>query len=168
VSDAVRTPLGETWPARSILTALQDTGEVFLLFGQVLREIPAGLRKLGLIVEQMAAIGIGSIPLTLIVALFTGAVAAVQAAYQMRDYVPMIYLGTVIGKSVVIELGPVLTAIVVGGRVGASVAAELLHYASDNLLELIHQRAAVRIAQRQIARAATLRRRQRLQRIFRV
>jgi len=125
VSDAVRPPLSATWPARAILAALQDTGEVFLLASQVLREIPAGVRKVGLVVEQMAAIGIGSIPLTLIVALFTGAVAAVQAAYQMRDYVPMIYLGTVIGKSVVIELGPVLTAIVVGGRVGASVAAEL-------------------------------------------
>jgi phospholipid/cholesterol/gamma-HCH transport system permease protein len=52
-------------------------------------------------------------------------VAAVQAAYQFQNYVPMRYLGTVIGKSVVIELGPVLTALVVGGRVGASIAAEL-------------------------------------------
>ncbi|HET7904908.1 MAG TPA: ABC transporter permease [Candidatus Eisenbacteria bacterium] len=125
MSDAVRPTLADTWPARTILTALQDTGEVFILFGHVIREIPAGARKVGLVVQQMAAIGIGSIPLTLIVALFTGAVTAVQAAYQMRDYVPMVYLGTVIGKSVVIELGPVLTAIVVGGRVGASVAAEL-------------------------------------------
>jgi phospholipid/cholesterol/gamma-HCH transport system permease protein len=120
-----RPSVTETWPFRGLFTALQDTGEVFILLGRVFRELPAGLRKIGLVVEQMAAIGIGSIPLTLIVALFTGAVAAVQAAYQMRDYVPMIYLGTVIGKSVVIELGPVLTAIVVGGRVGASVAAEL-------------------------------------------
>src|SRR5262249_11488914 len=117
--------IADRWPIRTILGALQDTGEVFILMGEVLRELPAGLRKVGLIVTQMASIGNGSIPLTLIVALFTGAVAAVQAAYQMRDYVPMIYLGTVIGKSVVIELGPVLSAIVVGGRVGASVAAEI-------------------------------------------
>jgi phospholipid/cholesterol/gamma-HCH transport system permease protein len=125
VSETARTSFAETWPARTILTTLQDTGEVFILSGHVLRELPAGIQKFGLVVTQMAAIGIGSIPLTLIVALFTGAVAAVQAAYQMRDYVPMVYLGTVVGKSVVIELGPVLTAIVVGGRVGASVAAEL-------------------------------------------
>ena len=123
--EAVRPSIGERWPFRSVLSALADTGEVFILLGQVVRELPFGLRRVGLVVNQMAAIGIGSIPLTLIVALFTGAVAAVQAAYQMRDYVPMVYLGTVIGKSVVIELGPVLTAIVVGGRVGASVAAEL-------------------------------------------
>ena len=50
---------------------------------------------------------------------------AVQAAYQLKEFVPKIYMGTAIYKSVVIELGPVLTALVVGGRVGASIAAEL-------------------------------------------
>lgn len=113
------------WPRRVLLAWLQDTGEIFILLGDVLRETPAGARKVGLLVAQMSHIGVGSMPLTMIVALFTGAVAAVQASYQFRDYVPMIYLGTVIGKSVVIELGPVLTALVVGGRVGASIAAEL-------------------------------------------
>lgn len=114
-----------TWPQRFILARLQNAGEVFILLGDVIRELPAGARKVALVVNQMAAIGIGSMPLTIIVAIFTGGVTAVQASYQMRDYVPMIYLGTVIGKSVVIELGPVLTALVVGGRVGAAIAAEL-------------------------------------------
>jgi phospholipid/cholesterol/gamma-HCH transport system permease protein len=113
------------WPQRFLFERLQNAGEVFLLIGSALRELPAGIGKFGLVINQMAAIGLGSMPLTVIVALFTGAVAAVQAAYQMRDYVPMIYLGTVIGKSVVIELGPVLTALVVGGRVSAAIAAEL-------------------------------------------
>jgi phospholipid/cholesterol/gamma-HCH transport system permease protein len=113
------------WPRRVLLSWLQDVGEIFILLGDVVRETPAGARKIGLLVAQMSHIGVGSMPLTVIVALFTGAVAAVQASYQFRDYVPMIYLGTVIGKSVVIELGPVLTALVVGGRVGASIAAEL-------------------------------------------
>jgi phospholipid/cholesterol/gamma-HCH transport system permease protein len=112
-------------PFRFVLNGLRDTGEVLLLLGDVIRELPQGLAKVPLVVQQMVAIGLGSMPLTVIVALFTGAVAAVQASYQFRDYVPMIYLGTVIGKSVVIELGPVLTALVVGGRVGASIAAEL-------------------------------------------
>ncbi|HEX3112760.1 MAG TPA: ABC transporter permease [Candidatus Eisenbacteria bacterium] len=113
------------WPQRFLFARLQNAGEIFLLVGSALREMPSGVRKTGLVFEQMASIGLGSMPLTVIVALFTGAVAAVQAAYQMRDYVPMIYLGTVIGKSVVIELGPVLTALVVGGRVSAAIAAEL-------------------------------------------
>ena len=60
-----------------------------------------------------------------IVSLFTGAVAAVQAAYQFSNVVPLKYIGSVILRSVIIELGPVLTALVVGGRVGASIAAEL-------------------------------------------
>src|SRR5512138_614543 len=114
-----------TWPERVAMGWLGDVGEVFILTGKVHRQIPAALARPGLIIDQMAHIGVGSMPLTVIVALFTGAVTAVQALYQMRDYVPMLYLGTVIGKSVVIELGPVLTALVVGGRVGASIAAEL-------------------------------------------
>ncbi|MBN2564354.1 MAG: ABC transporter permease [Candidatus Eisenbacteria bacterium] len=87
------------------------------------------LRKLGrsmpLVIEQARRIGVESLPLVIITAIFTGAVTAVQAAYQLRDFVPKIYLGTAIYKSVVIELGPVLTALVVGGRVSASIAAEL-------------------------------------------
>ena len=117
--------LAERAPLRYLMNGLRDIGEVLLLLGEMFRELPQGLRKFHLVVQQMVAIGIGSMPLAVVVALFTGAVAAVQASYQFRDYVPMIYLGTVIGKSVVIELGPVLTALVVGGRVGASIAAEL-------------------------------------------
>ena len=87
------------------------------------------LRKLGrsapLVIEQARRIGVESLPLVIITSIFTGAVTAVQAAYQMKDFVPKIYLGTAIYKSVVIELGPVLTALVVGGRVSASIAAEL-------------------------------------------
>ncbi|HYJ32229.1 MAG TPA: ABC transporter permease [Candidatus Binatia bacterium] len=124
MTEPVETP-ETTWPERVAMGWLGDVGEVFILVGKVHRQIPAALMRPGLIIDQMAHIGVGSMPLTVIVALFTGAVTAVQALYQMRDYVPMLYLGTVIGKSVVIELGPVLTALVVGGRVGASIAAEL-------------------------------------------
>ncbi len=87
------------------------------------------LRKIGrsmpLVVEQARRIGVESLPLVIMTSVFTGAVTAVQAAYQLKDFVPKIYLGTAIYKSVVIELGPVLTALVVGGRVSASIAAEL-------------------------------------------
>ncbi len=110
---------------RSIGFSFGEVGAVFLLFLETIRTIPQALRKAHLLIEQMSRIGIGSIPLVIVTSVFTGGVAAVQAAYQFQDYVPMRYLGTVIGKSVVIELGPVLTALVVGGRVGASIAAEI-------------------------------------------
>lgn len=99
-------------------------GAALMLIGVTARliELPRTWRQTLL---QMQAIGLGSIPLVIVTALFVGAVAAVQAAYQFQDYVPMIFLGTVVGKSVILELGPVLTALVVGGRVSASIAAEL-------------------------------------------
>jgi phospholipid/cholesterol/gamma-HCH transport system permease protein len=83
------------------------------------------LRSTPLVIEQMRRVGVESLPLVIITSIFTGAVTAVQAAYQLKDFVPKLYLGTAIYKSVVIELGPVLTALVVGGRVSASIAAEL-------------------------------------------
>src|SRR5262245_63508476 len=84
-----------------------------------------GLRSFHLVVDQMHMIGVQSLILVLIVSLFTGAVAAVQAAYQFSTVVPLKYIGSVILRSVTIELGPVLTALIVGGRVGSSIAAEL-------------------------------------------
>jgi phospholipid/cholesterol/gamma-HCH transport system permease protein len=110
---------------KSIGFSVSEIGAVVILLSAALKRIPQAMRKRYLVLEQMQKIGIGSLPLVLVTSVFTGGVAAVQAAYQFQDYVPMRYLGTVIGKSVVIELGPVLTALVIGGRVGASIAAEL-------------------------------------------
>jgi len=109
----------------SFLNFLQDVGGTFILLGRVVRSLKEFPKTIRSTLYQMEQIGIGSIPLVLVTSLFVGAVAAVQAAYQFQDYVPMQFLGTVVGKSVMLELGPVLTALVVGGRVSASIAAEL-------------------------------------------
>jgi phospholipid/cholesterol/gamma-HCH transport system permease protein len=111
--------------ASSIGGSISEAGAVFMLLLSALKRAPKAIRQKHLVVEQMQRIGIGSLPLVLVTSVFTGGVAAVQAAYQFQNYVPLRYLGMVIGKSVVIELGPVLTALVVGGRVGAAIAAEL-------------------------------------------
>ena len=110
---------------RFFLGFVQDTGGVFLLMGRVFQIVPRIFSNARNTLAQMDRIGIGSIPLVLVTSLFVGAVTAVQAAYQFHGYVPLKYLGTVVGKSVTLELGPVLTALVVGGRVSASIAAEL-------------------------------------------
>ena len=116
---------GLAWVGRQILRFFEDTGRVGILFTRaVAATLQAGAYRRQ-IVDQMSAIGVGSMPLVGVVALFTGAVAAVQAAYQLEGVVPLRYLGAVIERSVLIELGPVLTALVVGGRVGASIAAEI-------------------------------------------
>lgn len=87
--------------------------------------IPAVFRNFHFTIEQMYLIGITSIPLVGLTSIFTGAVAAWQAAYNFADYVPLRYVGTAVGKSVMLEVGPVLTALVVAGRVGAAMTAEL-------------------------------------------
>ena len=116
---------GLAWVGRTILAFFTHTGRIGILCVRTVGALPA-LRIYGRqTADQMSAIGVGSVPLAVIVALFTGAVAAVQAAYQLEGVVPLRYLGGAIMRSVFIELGPVLTALVVGGRVGASIAAEI-------------------------------------------
>jgi phospholipid/cholesterol/gamma-HCH transport system permease protein len=116
---------GLAWVGRQILRFFEDTGRVGILFIRASAATLNAGRYRRQIIDQMSAIGVGSMPLVGVVALFTGAVAAVQAAYQLEGVVPLRYLGAVIERSVLIELGPVLTALVVGGRVGASIAAEI-------------------------------------------
>jgi len=116
---------GARYLRRRTFDWIAEVGRVTMLLGDMLRFTVPGLRSFHLVVQQMASIGVGSLWLVFVVSLFTGAVAAVQAAYQFSSVVPLKYLGAVILRSVIIELGPVLTALVVGGRVGASIAAEL-------------------------------------------
>ncbi len=107
------------------LRFFEGIGEVAILLKDIFITLPKVFRNFHLTTQQMLFMGVSSLPLVLITSIFTGGVSAVQAAYQFSDYVPMRYLGTAVGKAVVIELGPVLTALVVAGRVGAGIAAEL-------------------------------------------
>jgi len=108
-----------------VIGFLADIGGVAILLKEILFSLPRLFKNFHLTTEQMVFIGVNSLPLIIFVSIFTGAVSSVQAAYQFHNYVPMRYLGTAVGKAVVIELGPVLTALVVSGRVGAAIAAEL-------------------------------------------
>ena len=88
-------------------------------------EIPFSIRHPRTVFEQMRVIGIASLPLVLTTSIFTGGVVAIQAVTLFGDYLPMRYVGTVVGKSVMVELGPVLTGLLVAGRVSAAMAAEI-------------------------------------------
>lgn len=116
---------GYTYLWRRAYDWVAEVGRIAMLVGETFRTMGRGLRSVNLVVDQMHAIGVQSLGLVFIVSLFTGAVAAVQAAYQFSNVVPLKFIGSVILRSVIIELGPVLTALIVGGRVGASIAAEL-------------------------------------------
>lgn len=80
---------------------------------------------LPLFVPQLAAVGVASVPIALFIATFTGVVLAIQASYTFTGTVPLYFVGALVGKTIILELGPVLTGLALAGRVGASIAAEL-------------------------------------------
>ncbi len=107
------------------LRFLEEVGQVFNLFYGIIKNLPTVHRSRKLIIYQMEHIGVNSLPLVMIIAIFTGAVAAWQAAYQLKGIAPLSFLGAATSRAIITELGPVLTGIVIAGRVGASIAAEL-------------------------------------------
>ena len=110
---------------RKVFIFFTDIESYFLLLTGVLRNIPRVFKDRKLILDQMVHIGVNSLVLVSIIGLFTGAVSAWQAAYQMAGLVPLSILGSATPKAIIIELGPVLAAIVLAGRVGASISAEI-------------------------------------------
>ena len=76
--------------------------------------------------DQMIKIGIQSIPIVILTSLFSGMVTSVQAAYQFESgLVPTWFIGSIVGESVLLELAPMMTALVMTGRIGATITAEL-------------------------------------------
>ncbi len=103
----------------------QEFGQVANLFWGIVKSFALIPKSRKIIFYQMEHIGVNSLPLVLIIAIFTGAVAAWQAAYQLKGLAPLSFLGGATSRAIITELGPVLTGIVIAGRVGASIAAEL-------------------------------------------
>jgi phospholipid/cholesterol/gamma-HCH transport system permease protein len=80
---------------------------------------------LRLLVEQMTRIGVDSIPIGVFIAVFTGMVLALQASYTFTGAVPLYFVGALVQKTMIMELGPVLVGLALAGRIGANIAAEL-------------------------------------------
>ena len=74
---------------------------------------------------QMDRIGVGSLPIVLLTGLFTGMVLALQSSVELSKFGADVYIGNLVGASMVRELGPVLCALMVAGRAASGIAAEL-------------------------------------------
>jgi len=110
---------------RNVITFLSEIGAVVILFFQAVRSFgrpPLGIRN---IAKQMERVGVESIPVVLITASFTGMVLALQSYSGFKRFHAEGLVGTVVALSMTRELGPVLTALIVAGRAGAAMAAEL-------------------------------------------
>ena len=105
---------------------ISDVGGLCIMFGKFLMSLKDIHRSGKIIFKQLYTIGVRSLPLIMVTSIFVGAVSAWQAAYQFKFIgAPLRLLGPAVGKAVVMELAPVLSSLVVAGRVGAGIAAEL-------------------------------------------
>lgn len=77
------------------------------------------------IFDQFYAIGVDSLSLVCLVSAFSGMAVSIQMAYQMEAYVPDYMVGSIVVRSVVLELAPILMGLVLSGRVGAGIASEV-------------------------------------------
>ncbi len=102
-----------------------EVQEYCRLIGQMARGLVTPPIYLRDTVEQLDAIGIGSLTVSLLTGLFTGMVLALQAGLTLDQFGARPIVGRMVSASMVKELGPVLTALVFAGRVGSGVAAEL-------------------------------------------
>jgi phospholipid/cholesterol/gamma-HCH transport system permease protein len=76
--------------------------------------------------RQMQQIGVGSLIIILIISVFIGAVTSWQLAYNLRDsFVPMVYVGYIVKESMILELAPTISCLLLAGKVGSNVASEL-------------------------------------------
>lgn len=97
----------------------------FQFVWELFKNIPGAFTNLHTTVEQMQGVGVTSIPVVFAASLATGAIMSWQLAYQFGDMIPMMFVGMAVGKSVMVELCPILTAMVLAGRIGASMCSEL-------------------------------------------
>ncbi len=106
-------------------SVLQELGSFALMVLDTFRKTPARPWRWSLLLEQMESIGFNSLPIVLLTSTFTGMIMVLQTGIQLERFGAKVY--AVGGATVALarELGPVLTSLVLAGRVGAGIAAEL-------------------------------------------
>ena len=107
------------------LNGLRGLGEAVLLMGRILRAAPEVVMRPRLLIEQIYAVGVLSLVIILVSALFVGMVLGLQGYYTLSDFGATEAVGTMVALSLVRELGPVVTALLFAGRAGSSLTAEV-------------------------------------------
>jgi len=120
------------YPITVFYESIESLGRFFFLIFLAVKSLSQWNKNITNILNQMIIIGIKSVPIVIFTSLFSGMVAGLQAAYQFdvdtgfpvtKEAIQ--YLGSVVGTSVVLELGPMITALVMTGKVGATICAEI-------------------------------------------
>jgi phospholipid/cholesterol/gamma-HCH transport system permease protein len=110
-----------TWVKAAVL----EVQEYVLMLSKVARGLVTRPFYVRDVIEQFDAIGIGSLTVVLLAGMFTGMVLALQSGFTLDQFGARSMVGRLVSASIVKELGPVLTGLMVAGRVGSGIAAEL-------------------------------------------
>lgn len=108
-----------------VYVMVQELGAIFTLFLQFLSWVLRPPSEIRNIVKQMEEVGVRSMPVVLVTATFTGMVLALQSYSGFQRFQATSFVGSVVALSITRELGPVFAGLMVSGRVGAAMAAEL-------------------------------------------
>jgi len=108
-----------------VIGVVEAFGDFSLLAVQTVRAAARPRFPWRATLQQFEAIAVRSTPIVALTALFTGMVLALQTAFALSRFGAKPYVGSIVGLAIVRELGPVLAALMVGGRVGAGITSEL-------------------------------------------
>jgi phospholipid/cholesterol/gamma-HCH transport system permease protein len=101
-------------------------GSFLIWHGQIFKKPEKASMYYKETIRQMYDIGIGSLPIVFLISIFIGAVTSVQFYYQMDgSLIPKYYIGYIVRDMTIIELAPTITCLVLAGKVGSNIAAEL-------------------------------------------
>jgi len=110
---------------RAVRNGLEGVGRVAHFTAETMRAV-RDVRTWGpFATAHMRRLGVDSLPIGIFIAVFTGIVLALLASYSLTGAVPPYFVGTLVEKTMTMELAPVLTGLALAGRVGANIAAEL-------------------------------------------
>jgi len=110
---------------KQLTSILEGVGSVVQLFFRSLSYSSSLPRQWARFIEQCYLIGYTTLPIVAILSFFIGTVLALEAGYSMSDFGAKEYIGSLVGLSMARELGPMMTSVLLAGRVGSAITAEL-------------------------------------------
>lgn len=110
---------------KTVIDSLERWGDAWVFLGRTIKAIFKRPFRLYLFLTQMYQIGVNSSLVIGLIGLFTGAVLAVQGEYTLSKFGATAFTGSAVALSLIRELGPVLTALMVIGRAGSAITAEV-------------------------------------------
>ncbi len=105
---------------------IKGAKKFFCVFYRMMTQIPLVVKNPNILITEMYKTGIDSLLLVIFVALFTGVITALQASYQFKDLgAPETLFGMAVLKVIIVELGPVLTSLILVSKITSSTSAEI-------------------------------------------